>query len=866
MIGKFISRYRIVEKLGEGGMGKVYLAEDSELNRKVALKFLPPQFTEDAEVNARFKHEARAAASLNHPNIITVYDVGEHEGNAFIAMEYIRGQSLRNLLAKEELSTNKILDIATQICLGLSEAHQAGIIHRDIKPDNILIDAKGLVKISDFGLAKSLGRTMLTQEGSTLGTLQYMSPEQLSGENVDHRSDIWSFGVVLYEMISGQLPFKEEYNAAITYAIVHQEPEPLARYKTGVSEGLQHIIDKALDKDPETRYQNITDLLADLKREKKTGSTSIKTTRTVKKKKSPQRAMTYVSILIAVIFIVLFAIDKLQKKPANPIPATYTQLTFTGKAYLPTISPDGQYIAYFHDGGKGDAKIMVQEIKGGQPLEVFSGIASPHAYTLLWSPDGSELLLEATVVGSAFSNLYIIPRLGGSARRVLGTAWSCWSPDGSLIAGHGQNQRRILFTNTSSGDTSSIALDVDSLEVGWLDWSVENKRLLFCTLPSTTGETAIWTINPDGSQQQKVVMDSVWFRSPRWSATGKAIYYLRPKNETSDLMKIAVDPATGKGIGRPKVLQAGLQAGWRISVSRDNKRFLYTRELEYSNLWLIDIDSSQSTNMQMEQLTTGTSYIYSPEISPDGKAIAFISTKLGKSQLFIMPIKGGPMRQLTFLNGDVNGVAWSPDGKEIAFGYFEGPEGKVLKVDTTGSTPLAFANSQLGIEGFISWYPGSDIIYGQPNSKNFQILNPITQEERQLMQSEHGSILTRTSVSYDGKQAAVILEKDNHSSLWLISLTDYSQTLLSSSSSNDPITWSRDGKWIYGVDPYAERPFPISKISVAGSGNHKLLELSFDGIDFDQVSMTPDGKRIVCAASEKQSDVWMMENFDPDVK
>ena len=150
MIGKVISRYRIVEKLGEGGMGKVYLAQDSELNRKVALKFLPPQFTENPEVNARFKHEARAAAALNHPNIITVYDVGEHEGNAFIAMEYIQGQSLRNLLAKEELSTNKILDIATQICLGLSEAHQAGIIHRDIKPDNILIDDKGLVKIADL--------------------------------------------------------------------------------------------------------------------------------------------------------------------------------------------------------------------------------------------------------------------------------------------------------------------------------------------------------------------------------------------------------------------------------------------------------------------------------------------------------------------------------------------------------------------------------------------------------------------------------------------------------------------------------------------------------------------------------------------
>ena len=222
MIGQTISHYKILEKLGAGGMGEVYLAQDTELDRKVALKFLPPQYTEDPEINARFKREAKAAAALNHPNIITIHEIGEHQGKAFIAMEYVEGQSLKDVVGAHcsvPLRMNEIIDYASQICEGLNEAHQAGIVHRDLKPDNILLDVKGRVKIADFGLAKARGRTKLTEEGTTLGTLDYMSPEQLRGEDVDHRADIWSFGVVLYEMITNRTPFEGDYEAAVSYAI-----------------------------------------------------------------------------------------------------------------------------------------------------------------------------------------------------------------------------------------------------------------------------------------------------------------------------------------------------------------------------------------------------------------------------------------------------------------------------------------------------------------------------------------------------------------------------------------------------------------------------------------------------------------------
>jgi len=269
MIGKTISRYKILALLGRGGMGEVYLAEDTELERKAALKFLPPQYISDPELKARFKREARAAASLNHPNIITIYDIGEHQNRAWMAMELVDGESLRDLMARREPEIGEALDIMMQACEGLGEAHRAGIIHRDIKPANILLNRQGRVKIADFGLARIAGGTPLTKESLIMGTPAYMSPEQARGKRLDARSDIFSLGIVLYELLTARLPFKGDNELALFEAIKNQQPEPLARYKAGVSPGLQRIIDKALDKELETRYRSAEDLLVDLKREKR---------------------------------------------------------------------------------------------------------------------------------------------------------------------------------------------------------------------------------------------------------------------------------------------------------------------------------------------------------------------------------------------------------------------------------------------------------------------------------------------------------------------------------------------------------------------------------------------------------------------
>jgi TolB-like protein/Flp pilus assembly protein TadD/predicted Ser/Thr protein kinase len=264
--GTMVSHYRIVEKIGAGGMGEVYLAEDTELNRKVALKFLPSHLCQDAECRARFKREAQAAAKLDHPNIVSVFEVGEFQGRPFFSMQHVEGQSLREVGAGKPLPLERIIEIGIQVCDGLQAAHDKGITHRDIKPSNILIDARGRARIVDFGLASVLGSEQLTKTGSTLGTIGYMSPEQVRGEAVDHRTDLFSLGVILYELITGHSPFKADSEAATLHAITDTKPELLARFRRDVPSSLQVTVDKALDKDTATRYQHADDLAIDLKR------------------------------------------------------------------------------------------------------------------------------------------------------------------------------------------------------------------------------------------------------------------------------------------------------------------------------------------------------------------------------------------------------------------------------------------------------------------------------------------------------------------------------------------------------------------------------------------------------------------------
>jgi serine/threonine protein kinase len=324
--GTAISQYKIIEKIGAGGMGEVYTAEDTKLSRKVAIKFLPLHMLSIEETKIRFVREAQTIAKLNHPNIVSIHDVSEFNGRPYYVMELVEGESLHGFAHKKPLPFDAIVDYAIQICQGLGEAHRAGIVHRDIKAANIVIDGKGRIRLLDFGLAAMAGDDRLTRTGSTLGTTSYMSPEQVSGRDVDHRSDLFSLGIVLYELITGRTPFKRDSEGATLKAIIEDNPEPLTRYKSDVPDKLQDIVMQLLEKDKELRYQSaegiIADLaegiIADLKRllydSAQTGYSRIIPPKSSKKK-------TVVGIMgisaIAVAFVLYYTLGKIGEKPSN---------------------------------------------------------------------------------------------------------------------------------------------------------------------------------------------------------------------------------------------------------------------------------------------------------------------------------------------------------------------------------------------------------------------------------------------------------------------------------------------------------------------------------------------------------------------
>ena len=865
MIGRTISHYEILDKIGEGGMGIVYRAHDTKLNRTVALKFLPQTVALSETDRKRFIHEAQAASVLDHPNICTIFEFNEtSDGLLFIAMPAYEGTPLNKRIDQGPHSIDEAIDIAIKIADGLQAAHEKGIVHRDIKSSNIFITQKGQVKVLDFGLARGVGMTQVTKTGMTMGTVPYMSPEQARGEKVDHRTDIWSLGVILYEMITGRMPFRGDYNEAIVYQILNEEPETVTSLRSNVPMELEHLIQRAMEKNPKDRFQSALDLSIELKRvrrdasketkeRKKEGREDVAEIIPVRKGKRFQpRFILIVSGLIVLFLISLFLFyspSPVRVIDTQPI-IDYTPVTFSENIGWHSgfdISPDGEYVAYIER----FERVMVKKLNAGEPFELFRG----NVTSLRWSPNSRELYVSVSEAVYEERRLemygYIITLVGDYRRRLPWCDSPSWSPDGKRIACFGY--QNIKFIDVTTGETNFIGPIEEMImrSVTGIDWS-SKERLVFIS------DNIIWTIDEDGTQLTKILEDDHIIAPPRWSSDGDAIYYLRRAGATGDLFKIDISPSTGTAVGSPQLVFRVLQATGPFSIDHANNRLLYLRKQEYSNLFLLTLEEiNEDEPYKIHQLTRGMYNIGSPRFSPDGQQIAFHRGDHRHINIFTISKTGDNLKQITFFDSQNKHPVWSPDGREIAFISNQTDSPLVWKFDISAGVSRNYENTNTDIlqYGTLSWSPYSDIIYRNRRGQ-FTVLEPVTGNIREIFDQDSfiPTIWKEHKVSHDQKFMAT-------RGLWIIDLETSPEKLhnLSEDVRMRPLQWSEDNQWIYGV-----QSDKFIKYNITTGEIKDISTLSNDS--YELFHATPDGRNIIAVIYESQYDLWLIENFDPTVR